>query len=832
MLQKCQEMPNYVGRKQTIKNYAAIWGTETGGHRSAESLKTTFSADFRKTKLVLNVRTMNTTKFNSWLLGLALMAAATANFTSCKEDDNGDDTKATDCETILFGSGDSQQLTLTDLTSPIANIANSASWLSVSALDGLDASGHPVLCIESTNAANDDAEAVISVTAENGDCVRVTVRYSSMYPGDAYSGGNNTFITDWWTFKAIELQGFEHAQSAPWEVEGGVNIPEEMRLQVTPSQGWEMAFSYLNDNSLKGVRYFALYNKWSGQVRLYTYIEDPTSWGSDLLLNVYFGAATHNDMYPLYNLFEYGIPTCHVLDKSLSRQAKLVSAQRQTFQTWLSPYNHSSSLVPGWYCFEFDMSGYVPNGKDWLKRERNEPRFKFIAETNNNQSVSLKGSLKGDIKGTFEEPQVIQSGGANALSGIFSALGSGLSTISGMATNSIAGCGQYAYLMSHGGSEGLGGYLNPIKYWGGFACSIAGGLFKGLSSLAEDEVSYDTVPGKIDLTLDATLALDGYITSATANNLAPLAVSPVGIYSANGEKGHVGKGVWSLAEDPVVYIDKDDIISTQRGFNVLCTADGYSVSSFGEYDARIVYAFDPTSVKLNINQDLFRDIQDVTVTTNIGVFPNLKYGNTDKYRDMLMMGSRPTFSLADGKTSGTVNLSGKSTPCVWQVGLDELADGEYETKDNCTVVTQKTADGNGWQRFHGRLIDVENAGKQIIVDPQVYIPYSTDGNGQCTGIGYPTSPDFVVRVDVQFSALDDNGERKYFQFGKLYIPRVEIVDYEKMGEVYKRLKDYSAKCESNKAVNTLANNSAVPVRYPGGHKLIRKTLTLLEKVGM
>ena len=100
-------MPNYVGRKQTIKNYAAIWGTETGGHRSAESLKATFPADFRKTRLVLNVRTMNPTKFNSWLLGLALMAAATANFTSCKEDDNGDDTKATDCETILFGSGDS-----------------------------------------------------------------------------------------------------------------------------------------------------------------------------------------------------------------------------------------------------------------------------------------------------------------------------------------------------------------------------------------------------------------------------------------------------------------------------------------------------------------------------------------------------------------------------------------------------------------------------------------------------------------------------------------------------------------------------------------------------
>ena len=143
------------------------------------------------------------------------------------------------------------------------------------------------------------------------------------------------------------------------------------------------------------------------------------------------------------------------------------------------------------------------------------------------------------------------------------------------------------------------------------------------------------------------------------------------------------------------------------------------------------------------------------------------------------------------------------------------------------IVVQKNSKG-GWQRFHGRLIDVENVGKQIIVDPQVYIPYSADDKGVCTGIGYPTSPDFVVRVDVQFSALDDNGERKFFQFGKLYIPRVEIVDNETMGKVYNRLKEYSAKCANNEPINTLANNAAVSVRYPGGDRLIKKSLTLLE----
>ena len=753
--------------------------------------------------------------------------------TACHDDDN-DEAPYTpgtfSYSAVLFGSSDSQQLTLDSISSALTSTTTSASWLKVTPLADLDRFGHPMLSIESTQPSTDGAEATIDVVSEKGDHATVTVRHRSMSDGDAYSGGNAGWLTDWWTFKTVELQGFEYAQKAPWTVEGADHIPEDVRKQVTPLQGWEMAFSYLNDESLRDVRYFALYNKWSGQMRVYTYIVNPTGWGTDLMINAYFGTSRDNDMYPLYNVFEYGIPTCHVPGRNLLRNAKIVSSQSQTFQTWLTPFRYSQSITPGWYCFEFDMSGYVPKGVDWLKTDEDAPRFKFFAETVNNQSVNLKGTLSGSINGTFSDPEIIQHGGANATSGIFSALGGGLSAISGMASNSIAGGASYAYLMAHGGAEGIGGYLNPIKMWGGFACSIAGGLFSFIGSQLEDPVTYDTIPGKIDLTLDATLELDGYIRAATGNNQRGLSVSPRGIYTANGANGHIGKGVWSLAEDPVVYIDKDDIISSQSGFNLLCTKDGYSLSNFGNYEARIVYAFDPTSVKLNLNTDLFRDIQDVTVTTNVGVLPNYPCGHTDAYRQMLTLDNRPSFSLAEGKTSGTIDLSGRSMPVVTKVGLDDLADGEYESAGNCTVVTQKTSDGKGWQRFHGRLIDVKEMGKQIVVDPQVFLPYSLDENGKCTGIGYPTAPDFVVRVDVQFTALDDNGERKAFQYGKLYIPKIEIVDYDGISKVYSRLKDYSQKCEKKQAVNTLANDSSVPVCFPGGHRLIAKTLRLLKRV--
>ena len=769
---------------------------------------------------------MKQNKFFSLLATTMLAAAATVVFIACSDDDDVivSTPQSFSYQATVFGSSDSQRLLLDSLTADITDVACTASWLKATAVP---ASEDRAIDIVSTAPSTDGTKATITVTDADGNHATVTVQHKPMGDGDATSGANDSWIDEWWLHETVDLEGIANAQKAPWIEEAQGHIPEEIRVQYKPDQGWEMAFSYLNDKSLMNTRYFALYNKWTGQMRVWTYVDDPTGWGSDLLFNVYFGNQSSSDMYPLYHIHEYGIPTNHsATSGTLLMNAKLVDIQTQTFQTWITPYKLASSLTPGWYCLEFDMSGYVPKGHDWLKATMGGVRFKFFPETANNQTITLNGALTGSVSGTFENEHIVQHGGATATSSILSSLGSGLSAISGMATNSLAKGANYAYLMAHGGAEGAGSILNPIKMWGGFACSVAGGLFNFLGGMFQEEVTYDTIPGKIDLTLDASITLNGYLKAATGNNHSMLSVSAKGIQSANGDNGHVGQGVWGLAEDPVVYIDKDDIISTQNSFNVLCTKDGYSNSAFAGYDARIVYAFDPTSVKININDDLFHDIQDITVTTNVGVIPNLDYGNTDRYRQMLVLGSRPQFSLADGKTSGTVELSARSTPTVTKIGLDELADGDYETAQNCSVVTQKTSDGKGWQRFHGRLINASS--KQIIVDPQVYIPYTADGDN-CTGIGFPTSPDFVVRVDVQFSAEVD-GKRRGFQFGKLFIPQVKVVDYDEMCKVYDRLKDYSKKCEEDQPVTTLASDNSRKVRYPGGHILIGKTLRLLQRV--
>ena len=51
-----------------------------------------------------------------------------------------------------------------------------------------------------------------------------------------------------------------------------------------------------------------------------------------------------------------------------------------------------------------------------------------------------------------------------------------------------------------------------------------------------------------------------------------------------------------------------------------------------------------------------------------------------------------------------------------------------------------------------------------------------------------------------------------------------------MRKVNDRLKDYAQKCEQGQPVSTLANDLKIEVRYPDGHRVIGKTLRLLQRI--
>ncbi|MBQ5981165.1 MAG: hypothetical protein IJL54_03225 [Prevotella sp.] len=766
---------------------------------------------------------------------LAMSMTVALVVSSCSDDDDlynsepAASARSFDYGLWMYGENAYRQLVLDNLSTEIKTVNVNSPWLKASV--GEMVGGHPTLILESQNAKGRDLpNAVLTVTTENGEEAHITVKHSEMTLGDAYSSNNNgllcndqnNFLTEWWKCNTVKINGLDMPQATPWIVEGGLYIPPTVRDSYRPDQGWEMAFSYLNDYTLDGTRYFALYNKYTGVLRVFTYLLNPKGEGNELSFMVKMGEANSLNMFPLYHQYEFGIPTCHDFGSSLSRNPLIYDGQDQPFMTLVTPYRQTSSLATGWHCFDIDMSAYSPSGKDWLRLDKKEAKLTIFPNTETTQAVSLFGSIAGDIGGTFSNEKIIQHGGGNCMSGICGVL----DMLSGKASNSISSANTYASLMTkNGGNEGWGAYLNPAKYWGGFGLSIASGALGMIGSYMAEPVSYDTIPGKIDLKADLQLDASGYIKTFNATDIRGLAVAPEAISSVNGSDGHMGKGIWGLAEDPVVYIDTEDLMSTYDHVNLAATANGYSNTSFGDYEMRIVYAFDPTSIKVNINRDLYPELSDVNVTTTVGVYPARPCGYTEPYRQFMMMGTRPTFSLAPGKTSGVVRLNNSSTPRLWQVTPADLCESDknaYDTPDKSVLMTQPGGNFRFYSPVHTEFF------KTIMVNPQVYVPYVKGG-----AIGLPQAPDFVVCVTVSFYTHKNHpADAEPCTFSKVFIPKAVLVDRNGMKTVANNLRSYADNCKNDKAINTLANDHSVPVYQGGGHQLIAKTLRMFNKLGL
>ena len=756
--------------------------------------------------------------------------------TSCSDDNGELDPKSTSLNhnynyvLWMYGEEGNRMLVLDSLSTVITNVNVNSSWLKATVSPDLVA-GHPQITLECQNALGKDLQdALLTVTTQNGDVASITVKHSDLTLGDAYSRNNNgllanqwnRFLTEWWKCNTVELDGIDVPQATPWTVEGGLYIPSTIRDSYRPNQGWEMAFSYLNDPTLNGTRYFALYNKYTGILRVFTYLLNPKGEGNELSFMVKMGENNSLNMFPLYHQYEFGIPSCHDFGETLSRNPIIYDGQDQAFMTLVTPYRQTSSLASGWHCFDLDLSAYCPPGKDWLRLEKKEAKLTIYPNTQTTQAVSLFGSIAGDIGGTFSNEKIIQHGGGNCMSGICGVL----DMLSGKASSSISSANTYGSLMTkNGGNEGWGAYLNPAKYWGGFGLSIASGALGMIGSYMAEPVSYDTIPGKIDLKADLQLDASGYIKTFNATDIRGLAVAPEAISSVNGSNGHMGKGIWSLAEDPVVYIDTEDLMSTYDHINLMATENGCTNTNFSEYEMRIVYAFDPTSIKVNINRELYPELSDVNVTTTVGVYPARSCGYTDPYRRFMMMGERPSFSMAPGKTSGLVRLNSSSTPRLWQVAPADLCDTDknaYDTMENSKLMQQLGGNFRFYSPVHNEFF------KTIMVNPQVYVPCVKGG-----AIGNPQAPDFVVCVTVSFYPHKNHPEyAEPCTFSKVFIPKVVLVDRNGMKTVANNLRSYADKCKNDKAVNTLANDHSVPVYQGGGHQLVAKTLRMFNKLGL
>lgn len=738
--------------------------------------------------------------------GVIILTAASCS--DSDDDNSGALTRTYYYSTVLPNADDEQYLVLDSLQADVSTIANTPQWLTVSQSGQED--GHPVLSLKTSPTANDAvSNAKVLLTLADGNQVELNVALSYLYQGG--SNSNDDFSTNWEAMDKVTIytnHNFETVYT-PWnKTYVSTTIPLDISRDVCKKDGWEMVFNTLGDPNIMDANYFGLYNRYLGILRIFYYITDATGNGSELSFATTMGSANKTKTKtPYFNALTYGIPM------NLTSQVQLstnVTGSNKSFFTYATPYSISgiggNTLTRGWGAFDLNMSAYTGNAS--VLQDANES-LSIECSTINNAQISLSGSLSANVVGEYTQASTVATSSADGIGSTLASMGSFLGDVRNSA---LAGIEKAL----------TGSYTNTAFYYAGMICngaSMVADYIMADRKIGEDEI--DSIPGKINLNLTGKIDLSGYSKARVQNNVPSLSVMN-SVMKVSGS--HIGEGVWSLQESPVVYVVDDHYMGSFKSVNLILGEQGeYKTVSSLDQEMRLVTFYDPSSIKLNINTNVFPDISDVNIYTFVAVYPDEDAGHTQGYRSMMKLANAPTINLVDPAKfkQGSIYRSGNASNRM-KYHYAELADfiteELEETASNCSIVKQS---GSNY-RYYGHLLSGSSKGdKKVIVDPQVLFPTSADNrtiyNGQV--------PDFVVCVYLTFKS---NGRQ--FTFSHRFLPEYKLISGNDLKTKKAALESYSAKCKNKESVGTLNNNAGVGFTNINGHHDLARTLKILKTI--
>lgn len=688
-----------------------------------------------------------------------------------------------------------------------------------------------------------DYEMISATEGWKAYIARLEEVYNKKFSGRFQSSGSNTsFLTDWETYTDIELSGLkgeDKRQYLPWAGSADCDISDAIRFDIKKADGWEMAFCVLNDQLAYNTRFFGLYNRYTGTLRVFHYVLAPGSngYGNELGYNFISDGAAYLPRYPFYNSMEYAIPICHNYnnDQTFNNKATVTSPtgiQHRAFETMYTAFTRATTpkaTQAGWHCVDFDLSGYTPKDVHWTQGGDNQETLLSISPySSREEQVMLTGSIVGDLKGEFHDPeyQTHTSGSAN-----FSKVAKVASGIASLGTG-ILGSVSGALSMintAHKVNDGVAA-ADRIRQPTETLAQVSYGITGSVSGIATvlniidqfvgehvDSVT-EKKPGTISMDFDAQVDLSGTISNWLSVSDNGVRINAKLLQEARNSAGSqwVGSGCIGLAEDPVVYVSEEDLLTTSPSIAITKNGNNYTAPSFRKDSVRLVSFLDPRTVKVCINTDVYHNIDSVHVIINYGVNINRPVGNTDDYRAMLVLGQRPTFSLLP--KSGN-KLTTATIPKLTVMPKSSVIKNDVYTQYFPDSVKLDYQSGIPMYGHYDR-----HFGKQYVTDPQVFVPFDQKEN---SSLVYPvTIPDFAVSVSVLFRCDE---KRQGVAFTQIYIPKIELIKHADLAGFYDDLKAYSDKAENMQSVGTLFNDKNVKVYHNLGAIMLAKTLDVLEK---
>ena len=363
----------------------------------------------------------------------------------------------------------------------------------------------------------------------------------------------------------------------PWNTEHNegtlqTNLPEGFCNDITPENGWELVLNLCGSNlaNVKNRNFFALYNKYLGILRFFYYMPGEFTSGNDHVWQVSMSdnLAQHSD-------YAYGLPS----NRTITNKAA-IGQTGEGYMEYVTPWVDFKSsdglIVPnsGWWAFDVDMSIYRANANHDTKST-----IKLQMRSWDNHKTSLYSTLTAGIDGTIKadlkldqvaKKKSSSSSAKGVMMGLQAAAQAG-SAIANFYTGNWA-----SGLTSVGQMFGTGASLAGLGDGGG-STSYTGSL-----------------DGTINLGMNGNIDTEGVISGSKATTGVP---SPtIALSDFDLKNSHVGQGVWNLKTAPVVYF------ITRFAFDY----DLYGELRTGAYHP---YFFDPSSIEVELNPDIFPESQ-------------------------------------------------------------------------------------------------------------------------------------------------------------------------------------------------------------------------------
>lgn len=369
----------------------------------------------------------------------------------------------------------------------------------------------------------------------------------------------------------------------PW-YKGGVvdsNLDPEFCDDITPENGWEWVLNLCGNRSIVNNNFFALYNKYSGVLRIFYYMPNNVASGNDHLWEV-----DMTNMMAQRSNWGYGLP----MDLNITNKAAIDQDKASIFVDYITPYVRQQSpdgkITPnqGWWAFDIDMSLYRPNDNSFGDNQSMSLQIRSWDEAHVSLTSAITGKLDGEMKLDQTKTRTIVSKKKGLFGFVKDAINIGKTAAAAIVS---AKSGDVKGALTNGISAAKDGYA----FYGALKNN------KNSSTTVTDTLS--RITGTFNASVQADAETDGIINASKPVTGAASPTIQAKQFIKTGT--HIGEGVWNLKTSPVVYYFKKH----------MSAGDKYYCVTF----------FDPSSVEVVLNPDVFpeSDIEWVEVDALAGV---------------------------------------------------------------------------------------------------------------------------------------------------------------------------------------------------------------------